>query len=300
MKMNYTLPYNSIFELIQRMMNKNLWWLLLRIGYFFSTYTPKIFQWKLKLFLAYILKYRQKVIVKNVSITQIVKDEEIRAFYLKYYNQLTIYITQILYGYFAPKNELSSKVFFKNVSILNESISKGRNVFLLGSHLGNWEWSTMLLPIYTSTKVVAVYKPLSNKSLDQLLLKCRSRFGLLLSPMAKVIKLMAKDKGEVGIYIFIADQRPGPDSKGEILDFFKVKTSFNNGAFKLAKRYNADLFYQEIAPTNKGEYTVKFTKIPELGGTQIYANMLESSIRSYPNYWLWSHNRWKEIPDKVK
>jgi KDO2-lipid IV(A) lauroyltransferase len=265
----------------------------MRIGYFFSAYTSKLLQWKLKLFLSYILKYRQHVIIKNLEVTKIVKNEDIGTFSLEYYNQLATYITQIIYGYFAPKDDLYSKIMFENPCVLNQSISKGKNVFILASHLGNWEWSSILLPFYSSAKVVAVYKPLSNRALDQILIKCRSRFGLILSPMAQVIKILAKDKDQASIYIFVSDQRPAPGAKGEVLDFFSVKTSFNNGAFKLAQRYNADLYYQEISPRAKGEYSVKFTKMGEFHQAQTYANLLESSIRSYPTFWLWSHNRWK-------
>ena len=33
--------------------------------------------------------------------------------------------------------------------------------------------------------------------------------------------------------------------------------------------------------------------IPNYDLTDMYARLLEESIQSHPEYWLWSHKRWK-------
>ena len=269
------------------------WWFMLKLGYSLSANARRPFHWVIMVFLSRVMQYRKKVITRNLEITKITDPDKFHQFTIQYYDQLANYFTQILYGYFAPREELESKVNFENPDLFQTSLDQGKNIFILASHLGNWEWSSMLLPLHVHKPVIGVYKPLSNKTLDKIILECRSRFGLILSPMAQVIKLLVKNTDQPSIYIFISDQRPAPDVKGETIAFFNIPTAFNNGAFKLAKRYNADLYYQEINPNEKDEYTVRYKKIDEDAGVKVYANALEYSIKTYPTFWLWSHNRWK-------
>ena len=72
------------------------------------------------------------------------------------------------------------------------------------------------------------------------------------------------------------------------------------GTEKLAKRYDSAVVYSEIRRVKRGYYELDATLITENAAetsemeiTEKYVQLLEQTIRRNPQYWLWSHRRWK-------
>jgi KDO2-lipid IV(A) lauroyltransferase len=68
----------------------------------------------------------------------------------------------------------------------------------------------------------------------------------------------------------------------------------------MAKRYNTAVVYYEVRRVKRGYYEVDVTLIcenaaetAEMEITDKHVQLLEQSIRRNPQYWLWSHRRWK-------
>jgi KDO2-lipid IV(A) lauroyltransferase len=68
----------------------------------------------------------------------------------------------------------------------------------------------------------------------------------------------------------------------------------------LANRYNTAVLYYEIRRVKRGYYEVDVTLITENAAetadmeiTEAHVRLLEETIRRNPQYWLWSHRRWK-------
>jgi len=68
----------------------------------------------------------------------------------------------------------------------------------------------------------------------------------------------------------------------------------------LAKRYNTAVLYYEIRRVKRGYYEADVTLITENAAetgemeiTNRHVQLLEETIRRNPQYWLWSHRRWK-------
>ena len=67
-----------------------------------------------------------------------------------------------------------------------------------------------------------------------------------------------------------------------------------------AKKMNLPALYMKISKPKRGHYKLTFEKLIdnpqqyEQGEiTKLYFKRLEEDIRQCPEYWLWSHRRWK-------
>ncbi|MCF8338534.1 MAG: acetyltransferase, partial [Bacteroidales bacterium] len=65
------------------------------------------------------------------------------------------------------------------------------------------------------------------------------------------------------------------------------------------------VFYLDIQKVKRGHYTVSGelltdspADLPDGEVTRLYMKRLEQSIKQAPEYWLWSHRRWKKKRDK--
>ena len=68
----------------------------------------------------------------------------------------------------------------------------------------------------------------------------------------------------------------------------------------MAKRLDLALTYLHIEKVKRGHYTAEFIpladdpqKYEEFTLTDKYFHLLEEQIRDQPEYYLWSHKRWK-------
>ena len=62
---------------------------------------------------------------------------------------------------------------------------------------------------------------------------------------------------------------------------------------KTAKLLNAEVYYTDIQNMQKGYYKVNLIKLYSHNITKEYTELLEKTIKQNPQYWLWSHKRWK-------
>ena len=72
------------------------------------------------------------------------------------------------------------------------------------------------------------------------------------------------------------------------------------GAEKYAKEYGFPVIYASINKVKRGYYEVEYSLVTDkpkdlLHGkiTEDFTNRLEKDIINQPQYWLWSHKRWK-------
>lgn len=235
-----------------------------------------------------VIQYRKNVIIDNIkSSFPELNNEEVIKLKSSYIKILTGYIFESLHIYIKPEKYFAEKIYFNTENLKNCN----KNGIILASHFGNWEWSSILLPKHTEHMVVGIYKPLNDTILETLIKKCRSRFGLKLVSIFDSIKFIASNK-EKSFYIFISDQSPATSKNGEWINFLNQDTLYYEGAAVISKRYDMEVFYQEMKFVN-GKYIVDYIKMDESNIMQAYSQKLENQIKAEPEWWLWSHRRWK-------
>lgn len=255
-------------------------------------------------FLAYdVVKYRRKVVHDNLTSSFPDKDpKEIKRIEKKFYQFLCDYIFETIKLASMSEKSMRKRMKVENIEEINEAVRRGQSVSLYLGHYCNWEWiSSLPLHIDPAAKCAQIYHPLSNKSFDKLLFKIRTRFDANNIPMADIMQTLIgwKREGVPSVTGYIADQAPGLNIH-LFVDFLNHETGVYTGPERISKFLGAKAVYGHLTRPKRGYYTLRFItvsedakKAPVFGTSREYFRLLEENIKESPQYWLWSHRRWK-------
>ena len=128
----------------------------------------------------------------------------------------------------------------------------------------------------------------------------RSRMGTELIPANEVAGSLRNGAQEKSIISFIDDQAPPSVRKGQWIRFLNQDTLVNPGMERLAVITNRPVIFVEIKKLKRGYYEIRLVEIAKnpsrtqpMEITERFNKANEDLIRQYPEYWLWSHRRWK-------
>lgn len=251
----------------------------------------------------YVGRYRRKIVRRNLQHSFPEKtDEERLQMERKFYRYLSDYILEDLKMLHMSADDLYRRMTYINTEQYLELTEKHGGIIVMIPHYANYEWLIGMGAVMKPGDVpVQVYKPLKNKSLDELFKRIRSRFGGYNIPKhstaREIIKLRRENKKMVvGL---ITDQWPSGDEK-YWTTFLGQETAFLKGAERIAKMMNFPVFYCEMSKRRRGYCEAEFKLMIEAPKetadgeiTEKFARCLEQTIRREPAYWLWSHKRWK-------
>jgi Kdo2-lipid IVA lauroyltransferase/acyltransferase len=252
--------------------------------------------------LYYISRYRLKVVKENLRHAFPLKTEkELLKIEKAFYRHFSDMFVETLKMIRISPDELSKRIPLLNPEILDKYREQGRSIMAIGAHYGNWEWTVGIVP-FLKYKTIGVYKPLNNKRFDKLVKKLRCSFNVEFVSMKDVPRVLFKYKQEKtpSFNVFVADQSPIWQEIQYWLPFLNQITAVYLGPEKLARQFNMVVLYGKVAKTGRGRYSVELipleenpleTKDYEITGKFIKA--VEDSIFEKPEYWLWSHRRWK-------
>jgi KDO2-lipid IV(A) lauroyltransferase len=187
-----------------------------------------------------------------------------------------------------------------NADLANSYFNQGKSIICLTSHYGNWEYGILATNNAIEHQAVALYLPLSNKYSESYGLKRRTRFGMNLVAIQETKSIFAKEPEKPLAIIMAADQSPSNLERAIWVDFLNQNTACLHGAEAYAKKLNIPVLYLKISKLKRGYYSLEFEKLIENPSeykpdeiTKIYMNRLEKDIIEMPEFWLWSHRRWK-------
>ena len=152
-----------------------------------------------------------------------------------------------------------------------------------------------------------IYHPLENKDFDRLFLRSRERMGAVCIPMADTLRkiLEYRQAGRPVVIGYISDQVPFWTNIHHWVDFLHHDTPVLTGTERIVRKFNHAVFFVDVRRVRRGYYEGEFKlmtsepqKMAEFEITDIYFRMLEESIRRAPEFWLWSHNRWKRTREE--
>lgn len=258
--------------------------------------------------LYHVVRYRRRVVETNLRNAFPEKGpEEREKIARRFYRHLTDMIVETLKAMHMNSEQIRKRFFVPDTSITDRFFSEGRDVVALASHYNNWEWYSSL-QLSAKHTVITIYKPLKNKDFDRFLRKIRERFGMHTTPMNHIVRDLVKYRSEKILTLsgFIGDQTPPPDDNACWTTFLNQDTGFYRGAEKIAVKYDMPVIMMNIVKRKRGFYELEYSIISEHPRDEEpnavicrYASMLEEIIREKPEYWLWSHRRWKhKRPEK--
>lgn len=250
-----------------------------------------------------VVHYRRKVVRENLTSSFPEKDlKEIAAIERKFYRWLTDYFLETLKMVRMSAAEMKRRLQVVNPELVDEAVEKGKSVTLLLGHYCNWEWVSSL-PLHFNTDVVPaqVYHYIHDIVLDRIFMDIRTRFGSNNIEMSDIMRRLIEWKraGVPTVTGFIADQCPKFDMH-LFVDFLHHETGVYTGPERIARFLDSDVLFCHLSRPDRGHYCLKFVKITDnvkgedpFSVTRRYMRMLEDNIIEAPQYWLWSHRRWK-------
>ncbi len=218
----------------------------------------------------------------------------------QFYQHFCDLILESLKTFTISKKEVQKRVVCKNPELINRYFEKQQHVIVAGGHYNNWEIFAVAVDALIKHKAIGIYKPLSNKYFDKKMRDTRSKYGLYMISTKIVKQVFEEEVKNLTATIFAIDQSPSNPKSAYWMKFLNQDTAVLYGTEKYAKEYNYPVVYGRINKEKRGHYSFEFfevtdqpqaTKHGEI--TEKITNMLEQDILHLPQYWLWTHRRWK-------
>ncbi len=293
-------------------MKKVLYYAVFAFWYFISLFPLKllyVLSDGLFYLVYYVVRYRRPLVRKNLTSSFPDKNEgEIVKIEKGFYSWFCDYIVETLKLFTMSKEQMCRRMVFRNTEAIEKAVAEGRSCAVYLGHYGNWEWISSL-PLWVSDKATClqIYHVLENKAFDALFLRVRSRMGSDSIPMEDTLKsiIRRKAEGQRMVIGFIADQVPLWNSIHYWSNFLHHDTPVFTGTERIAKHQDMAVFYLDVTRPKRGYYEAEFKLVsdkiqeePKFAVTESYMKLLEATIRRAPQYWLWSHNRWKRTHEE--
>ena len=253
----------------------------------------------------YVARYRVKVVRDNLQHCFPDKDKHwYRHIERQYYRHLCDLLAEGIFNLRASLRQVRRRYIFENEEILEPYYDAGRSIVLMSAHYNNWEYMITSLNSRISHHAIGVGKPLSNKGFGRFITARRDRYGTEIVDQTDVRDVMHYyDRYHVPVaYMMLSDQTPSNPNKSLWTRFLGIDTPFLFGAEHFARKYDMPVILYDVRKLRRGRYSIHFSlltdrpnSLPEGDITRAYARHLEELIRRDPQYWLWSHRRWKHL-----
>jgi len=253
--------------------------------------------------LQYVVKYRKKIIDKNLSSSfPDISQKELKKIKTEFYKNISDIFIETLKSSSINTSSMCKRIYVENPDILDSHFENNRSCVFMMAHYANWEW-IIFLPQYFKHRWCSIYKPLRNSIIDKKIKKEREKNGMYLYPQKQTGFMIKNNITKPAIFNYISDQSPATSEIDDEywIDFLNKKTATISGAETIARKFDLPVYYLNISRYKRGHYKAQLIPI-ELNSkttnkgeiTTKYMNILESIIISKPENWLWSHNRWKK------
>ena len=247
-----------------------------------------------------VIGYRKEVVFTNLKNSFPNKSkQELKKIMSDFYRHLCDIIMESVKGFTISEKQLRKRLIIKNPEFSNYFADKRQSIIFVGGHYNNWEICAQAFAMYSNHKCIGIYKPLSNAFINDKIYTSRSKYGMHLISM-KQTKKSFEDGDEPKAIVFGSDQNPANPKRAHWMQFLNQDTSVLFGVERYAKEYDWPVVFVSISKVKRGHYEVEYSLItdspteqPHGKITEDFTKRLEQDIINQPQYWLWSHKRWK-------
>ena len=247
-----------------------------------------------------VIGYRKKVVFTNLRNSFPNKSkQELKKIMSDFYRHLCDIIMESVKGFTISEKQLRKRLIIKNPEFSNYFADKRQSIIFVGGHYNNWEICAQAFAMYSNHKCIGSYKPLSNAFINDKIYTSRSKYGMHLISM-KQTKKSFEDGDEPKAIVFGSDQNPANPKRAHWVQFLNQDTGVLFGVERYAKEYDWPVVFVSIRKAKRGYYEVEYSLVtdnpneePHGKITEDFTKRLEQDIINQPQYWLWSHKRWK-------
>jgi KDO2-lipid IV(A) lauroyltransferase len=248
--------------------------------------------------------FRREVVLHNLRLAFPYLDSAQRERFLhEHYREMGVLFLEMLRSFWKFDRFVERYSDVENDFYLREALAKGKGVFVMTAHLGNWEVLTASGPCLFSTGVSMVTKELKPKWFHRVVTVTRELLGVKMAvePKTMPMILRALKKGE--IVGFVMDQYTGAPV-GARVPFFGYPVGSHTALAVLALRTGAPVVPAISVRKPDGRYLIRFDAPFEtltdesqekaiLLNTAQYVRHTEAWVKEFPLQWMWVHKRWK-------
>ena len=255
-------------------------------------------------FLVYrIFKYRKRVVRGNIALAlPHLSEKERTSIEKKFYAHLCDLFLEMIKTLSISKKEIEKRYTFSNMDVYYDLEKKEKSIALLCAHYASYEWAVSM-NYHIHFMGYGVYKKLANPYFDKLVRKIRSKFKSHLIDSKETIPTMATNfrNKNYSLYGLVSDHSPKLSATHYWKIFMGVEVPVHTGGEMLAKKYDMNVIFLKTKKLKRGYYEASFEVLsdgnakdfPNYEITDNFLKLVEQQIYDAPEFYLWTHNRWK-------
>ena len=253
------------------------------------------------LLIYHLIGYRKKVVNNNLRLAFPQKDEvELKRIQKAFYKHMCDMFLEMVKTMSIGEEELKSRYKIQNRDLLQEMETE-RSVLVLFPHYANWEWS-IIVNSFIRSNGYAVYQNIGNIYFDRLIKKIRAKWNTEPITQKETVRTVIRNESEKrrGVYGIVSDQSPQAHRAQYWAPFMGITVPVFNGPETLARKLDLTVLFAKVSKIKRGYYSLEFVTIAENGGqtkkneiTDTFLKLTEEQIKENPEYYLWTHRRWK-------
>jgi KDO2-lipid IV(A) lauroyltransferase len=259
--------------------------------------------------LYHVAGYRKKVVLRNIKNSfPSLSTEQHEQICKDFYFHFSDLILESFKTFTISRKGLKKHLYCKNPELINKYYDQNKSVIITVGHFNSWEFFLAGIDLLIKHNAAVIYQPLTNKFFNRKINNTRSEFGTTMVSTKNVKEFFENKIKHPAATVFAIDQSPARPDKAYWTTFLNQDTGVLFGAEKYAKDYDLPVFFARINKEKRGYYSLEFFEVtmqPRDTGygeiTEKATRLLERDIIAQPQYWLWSHRRWKhERPANIK
>ncbi len=197
-------------------------------------------------------------------------------------------------------SDLDQRITISGGETINHYLTQDQPLLVTVAHQCNIEWLLLAMNLKFDYPLEAIYRPVSNRSLETLLSRIYRRFGGKLIPDRSVVSEVMQRRGEPRLVSIAPDQAPNWQDETYWTTFLNQETGFFQAPEILAKFANYPVVFVGMSRIKRGFYQADIHLLAEPPYAKDdhaiiegYVHAVEAQINAHPADWFWFHNRWK-------
>lgn len=261
------------------------------------------------LLLLTIIPYRKKVIEGNLKRSFPEKSpSELRKIKRQFYRHFCDLLAEGIKNLSISKRQLTNRFQVKNSELMDKLYNQNKSVILVSGHYNNWEWLITSQNFLFPHQAMGIGMPMTSKFWDKKINEKRMRFGMKVINSSNFKEEINNNIHHPIAILTLADQSPGDSRKSYWTEFLNQQTAVLFGTEQMAHEYNFSVVFFVIRKVSRGHYEMELKLISDEPSecewgeiTEKHVRLLETEIRNKPQFWIWSHKRWKrDLPTDLE
>lgn len=250
----------------------------------------------------HIIGYRKKTVQENLQLAlPYLSINERLLIEKKSYRHLCDMFLEMIKTMTISREEMEKRFKFTNIDLYRDFEKKEKSIALMVAHYASYEW-IISMNQHIAFEGYAIYKRLNNRYFDKLVRDIRSKFKATLITTKETAPTIEKNyiNKKLGVYGFASDQSPIIHAAFHWNKFMGIEVPVHTGAEMLSKKFDMNILFLKTKKVKRGYYESSFEilsenpkEIPDYQITDDFISRVEKQIYEAPEFYLWTHNRWK-------